>query len=194
MPVPPFPTANVPVNKFVPIDVVATTWPLAFVERIALLMPENHVVPRVASVEDALANDWSPVHEFALASSEGGDAMHVPLIAKHPAAKLMPPVEWKVLVAGVKLATLLTERMEPGVVVPMPMLLLVVLTKSDEVALKLVPVPLKNANSPAVPVPTEPFEMPVVYTEMTIPPEPPEPPEPPVAPPAVPPLPPEPTV
>ena len=49
---------------------------------------------------------------------------HVPAIEKQPAARLMPPVEEKVEVAVEKLMPLVLpmERIEPGVVVPMPTL------------------------------------------------------------------------
>ena len=44
----------------------------------------------------------------------------VPLIAKQPAVKLIPPVDWNVEVAVVKFPIPWTERSEPGEVVPMP--------------------------------------------------------------------------
>ena len=53
----------------VPTLVVATTWPFWLVERIALLMPVNQVVPRVASVELEFAKFWSFVQEFASVSN-----------------------------------------------------------------------------------------------------------------------------
>jgi hypothetical protein len=56
-----------PVRRLVPIDEVAITFPLASVERIALEMPENQVVPSVVRVLEAFAKDWSPVQLFALA-------------------------------------------------------------------------------------------------------------------------------
>ena len=57
---------NEPVRKFVPTLVVATSLPLASVERSAELMPVQ-VVPRVVRVEELLAKDWRPVQELALA-------------------------------------------------------------------------------------------------------------------------------
>ena len=44
----------------------------------------------------------------------------VPEIAKQPLAMFQPPVETRVEVAVVKFPTPCTERMEPGVEVPMP--------------------------------------------------------------------------
>ena len=47
---------------------------------------------------------------------------HAPPTAKQPAVRLRPPIDWKVLVAVVKLAMPCMESKEPGVEVPMPML------------------------------------------------------------------------
>ena len=45
---------------------------------------------------------------------------HTPLTEKQPFEILMPPVPEKVVVAPVKLTTLLIAKMEPGVVEPIP--------------------------------------------------------------------------
>ena len=52
-----------------PIEVEATVLPLLSVERIAFEILENHVVPRVVSVFDALVKLLRPVQELLLASN-----------------------------------------------------------------------------------------------------------------------------
>ena len=54
----------------------------------------------------------------------------LPLTAKQPAARLIPPVPYSEDVAVVRLATPCTEKREPGVVVPTPTLPAFVITKS----------------------------------------------------------------
>jgi hypothetical protein len=49
--------------------VVATTWPLALVERTPLVTPVSQVVPSVASVAVALLKVLRPVHVLLLARS-----------------------------------------------------------------------------------------------------------------------------
>src|SRR5579872_2129939 len=71
--VPPLVTASVPVKRLVPIDVVALTFPLWSVARRALEIPENQVVPRVASVLDALAKVWSWLHAFPVVVPNASD-------------------------------------------------------------------------------------------------------------------------
>jgi hypothetical protein len=56
-PVPPFPTARVPVRRLVPIEVVATSLPVESVLRRALVRELNHVLPVLVNpVVDALVN------------------------------------------------------------------------------------------------------------------------------------------
>ena len=86
-PVPPFPTPRVPVRRLVPIDVVATTWPLALVERIALEIPENHVVPRVVSVLEAFANVCNPVQVLL---SEKSVEEAVVIVPEEPSEMVVP--------------------------------------------------------------------------------------------------------
>jgi hypothetical protein len=62
----------------------------------------------------------------------------------------------------VKLAIELMLKSEPGVVVPIPILLVAVSTKREEVAERLVPAALQNANCPVVPEPMAPLETPEV--------------------------------
>ena len=45
---------------------------------------------------------------------------HVPLIEKQPFFKLIPPVDENDVVAESKLTTLLIEKIDPGVVLPIP--------------------------------------------------------------------------
>ncbi len=48
------------------------------------------------------------------------DVRQVPEIEKQPRAKLIPPIDENVVVAGSKLTTLLMEKIDPGVVLEIP--------------------------------------------------------------------------
>ena len=75
-------------------------------------------------VEAPPLNVWSADQEFASERSEDGVARQLPPTAKQPVERLMPPpVEVNVDVPlATKFPTPCTERSEPGVEVPMPML------------------------------------------------------------------------
>ena len=65
----PFTVARVPERRLVPIVVLATICPCAFVESNEFASDDIHVVPRVVSVEEEFAKFWRPVHVLLLARS-----------------------------------------------------------------------------------------------------------------------------
>ena len=98
----PFIVPRLPVNRFVPIEDVAITFPFWSVDKMLLEIPENHVVPSVASVDDALAKFCKPVQELLFARSVDDAAVmvneppavtEVPLIVASAPVKRLVPID-----------------------------------------------------------------------------------------------------
>lgn len=103
-------------------------------------MPSMRVVVVACSVDEAVFKARRVMFFCASKKFVVLRARQVPLMAKHPLVKLMPPVEVSVEVAVVKFPTPCMERIEPGVEVPMPTLPDVE-RKMEEVAVRML-VPL----------------------------------------------------
>ena len=144
---------NEPVSLLVPIEVVATTWPLASVERSALVRLGNQTVPKVRRDEEACCGVRTGVRvgesvkgllpENVLLSPRSVEEAAVPVLIQAPFTEkqplemlIPPPVERKEVVALVMFRRPFTANCEPGEDVPIPThpFELIVSAETDEVA------------------------------------------------------------
>lgn len=139
----------VPPNQLVPVKDAREVE--AFVNDCRTLQAFECARFRVAVIVPLVVTGVEPIVRVLLLSERPTEVtvpepplpMHVPAIAKHPAARFMPPVEEKVEVPVEKLMPLVfpMESREPGVVEPMPTLPPERMSKSVVVAVPAVEEP-----------------------------------------------------